>query len=271
MPYPTPPSPGTVVPAGSLVTPSGSMGAQGPTGPTGVSANAGNLAKLGTDNLVLVPQNTVQGLSKYYGLDTGTATALVVSVNSDFQLVPGVVVWVVPANSCGASPTLNVNGTGAVPIVNRASIALGGNEIWQGKAIGVFYDGSSWRVITPVMKYAAFTNPGNVPVECAGYDGVTVQAYFTAAGSCGLNLNHLGYSVPVSVWINNGYSGGGVGWWVNWTNPAGTSGITYWMWSNSLTTAGITTRIDSTNNQVLVASSNMFLTGSVVSGTLIFL
>src|SRR5689334_22298575 len=119
MPYPTPPNPGTVVPSGSLITPSGSMGAQGPVGPTGVSANVGNLAQLGSDNLVLVPQNTVQGLSKYYGLDTGTATALVVSVAADFRLVSGVVVWVVPANNCGASPTLNVNSTGLVPIVNR--------------------------------------------------------------------------------------------------------------------------------------------------------
>ena len=33
----------------------GSTGATGPAGPTSVSANAGNLAKLGTDNLLLVP------------------------------------------------------------------------------------------------------------------------------------------------------------------------------------------------------------------------
>jgi hypothetical protein len=35
----------------------GTVGAQGPAGPTAVSANAGNLAKLGTDNLILVPKN----------------------------------------------------------------------------------------------------------------------------------------------------------------------------------------------------------------------
>src|SRR5215467_4329319 len=60
--------PGTVVPSGSLITPSGDQGptgAQGPTGPAGgtsVSANANNKATLGTDSLVLV-QGTAAGVA----------------------------------------------------------------------------------------------------------------------------------------------------------------------------------------------------------------
>ena len=58
MAYPTPPTPGTVVPTGSLVTPSGTMGAQGPPGPTAVSSDAGNIAILGSDAKIFVPDPT---------------------------------------------------------------------------------------------------------------------------------------------------------------------------------------------------------------------
>jgi hypothetical protein len=44
--------PGSVVNAGDLVTPGG---AQGPLGPTAVSANTGNVATLGSDSLIYVP------------------------------------------------------------------------------------------------------------------------------------------------------------------------------------------------------------------------
>lgn len=56
------PVPGTIVPSNSLVTPGGAQGAGGPLGPNGptvVSADAGNLATLGSDNLILVPQSTL--------------------------------------------------------------------------------------------------------------------------------------------------------------------------------------------------------------------
>lgn len=56
------PVPGTIVPSGSLVSPGGTQGAGGPTGPSGptqVSADAGNLATLGSDNLILVPQSSI--------------------------------------------------------------------------------------------------------------------------------------------------------------------------------------------------------------------
>ena len=265
MPYPTPPNPGTVVPSGSLITPSGTMGAQGPTGPTGVSVNAGNLAQLGTDNLVLVPQNTVQGLSKYYGSDTGTSTALVVSVNSDFQLVRGVVVWVVPANICGASPTLNVNGTGATPIVNRASIAISASEIVQGKMIGVVYDGSSWRTITPVARRYNATNPGSVNLECAGYDSVSTYIIFTVSGGTGLTLLHVGEGVPITVVFANSYSSPNP-FWVKATLPNGAAtSSNLWIGQNALTGAAsvdIGTGASITNGYCFQA------TGVVLAGAL---
>lgn len=40
--------------------PQGNVGVTGPPGPTAVSANAGNLARLGTDSLIFVPQGSAQ-------------------------------------------------------------------------------------------------------------------------------------------------------------------------------------------------------------------
>lgn len=59
------PVPGTIVPTGALVSPGGTQGAGGPMGPNGptvVSADAGNIATLGSDNLILVPRSTITGI-----------------------------------------------------------------------------------------------------------------------------------------------------------------------------------------------------------------
>jgi len=50
---------GSNVGSGSLITPGGAQGVQGIQGPTSVSADAGNIAQLGSDNLILVPQTTL--------------------------------------------------------------------------------------------------------------------------------------------------------------------------------------------------------------------
>jgi hypothetical protein len=54
--------PGTVVPSGSLTGPGGAtglQGLQGNAGPNAVSADAGNLATLGSDNLISVPSSSI--------------------------------------------------------------------------------------------------------------------------------------------------------------------------------------------------------------------
>jgi hypothetical protein len=57
--------PGTVVPSGSLAGPGGASGIQGiqgnigPAGPNAVSADTGNIATLGSDNLISVPASSI--------------------------------------------------------------------------------------------------------------------------------------------------------------------------------------------------------------------
>ena len=57
--------PGTVVPSGSLISPAGDqgpVGAQGPAGPSTVSTDPGNIATLGTDSKILVPQSQITAI-----------------------------------------------------------------------------------------------------------------------------------------------------------------------------------------------------------------
>src|SRR5215469_8731763 len=51
--------PGTSVPSGSAVGPGGAQGVQGLPGPIMVSSDAGNIATIGSDNQILVPQSQI--------------------------------------------------------------------------------------------------------------------------------------------------------------------------------------------------------------------
>jgi hypothetical protein len=51
--------PGTNVPSGAAVSPGGAQGVQGLTGPIVVSTDTGNIATIGTDNQILVPQSAI--------------------------------------------------------------------------------------------------------------------------------------------------------------------------------------------------------------------
>ena len=66
--------PGSIVGVGKLVTPGGAQGPVGGLGPTAVSADAGNIATLGSDSLILVPQQTLwyQRLRSYNAIGNPT-------------------------------------------------------------------------------------------------------------------------------------------------------------------------------------------------------
>jgi hypothetical protein len=186
---------------------------------------------------------TLNGRS-YYGTDVTNSGAYVVTVASDFALVSGEVVWVTPTNAnTAASPTLNVNSTGAKAIVNRANIALSAKEIPANRTFGVVYDGTAWRVITPLQRVYYATSPANPTIECAGYDSVTAWLSYTTNTGAGITLAHLADGVPVWIRVQNA-TAATFNWWIGATDPAGTAVQTYWVFTNALT--GIAaTRIDS--------------------------
>jgi hypothetical protein len=212
----------------------------------------------GTDTCQNLAQ-AVYGLTvgRYYGTDTTDTQNYVISVASDFRLTTGVVVWVLPTNgNSGGPPTLNVNGTGVKPVVNRANVALLANEVGPGKLFGAVYDGTSYRIITPLARVYSGANPGQPVIECAGFDSVNIKVSYSVSTSSLITLAHLGYGIPASIYVYNGYTAAQT-YQIQATNPAGTACNVYWIWAS--TTAGvIPTRIDQTAISLSVNSGILF-------------
>jgi hypothetical protein len=189
---------GTTGPQG----PQGIQGIQGPAGPEGPQGPPGP-----TDWNLLTNKPTSFPGTGYYGADATNTNNYAVTVDSDFSLRQGVVVYVLPTNTNTGPPTLNVNGTGAKNITNRAGLQLSASEIDAAKLFGVVYDGTNWKTITPVTRvYYASTNT-NLSVDCKGYDALNISLTFSAAGSSILSLQRVGKSVRAFIKFYNGSGG----------------------------------------------------------------
>lgn len=261
--------PGTTVPVNSAVGSSGSQGIQGIQGPTGVSLDSGNAAKLGSDSLLYVPQT----FSKYYGTDSTNNQNLIVTVDNSFQLLPGVVVYVTPGVSLIASPTLNVNGSGAMPLVNRAAVTLLATEVAAGRIFGAMYDGANWRIITPLGRVFTGANAagGVFQVECNGFDWVSVYVSNNTS-AMGINLNHIAQGVHVCIDIANTYTAA-QSYWVNFSiGPTGASitNSSYFIWTAA--TGGAALQQIGSSASVGTFNSNMHLlmNGMVIGSASLF-
>jgi len=205
--------------------------------------------------------------SRYYGADTTNNGAYAITVASDFSLTPGVVVWATLSfvNSA-ANPSLNVNGSGAKPFINRANLALNQYEI-RPSTLGAVYDGTSWRVFTPLIRGISLGNAlsGTYSLNCAGFDGINFYGGLTAAGT--LALQNVGYGVPITIRI---YASVAATYMVTVTNPAGIAQAVYWAWSNAVGGAALV-RIDNAS-QSMAAGNQLFMTGCLeFAGTVMLL
>jgi len=276
---------GSNVGSGSLITPGGAQGVQGIQGPTRVSADAANLSQLGSDNLIWTPRPVsanagnmlVPGTdnlaflantsNRYFGQDTTNTGAYVVSVPTDFVLITGVIVWIQVKTNATANPTLNVNNTGVKSLLNRSGMAFLQQEVYGNRFHGVVYDGTSWRIFTPIGRNMTVGNVSAANVECQGFDGVALYYTINNNVTMGINLAHLAPGVPVSIAMYNGYSAG-VSAWVQGSNPDGTAfGATYMITGNSITASNYVANLYSG----FTAPTGMWLhlKGQYMSGVLI--
>jgi hypothetical protein len=212
-----------------------------------ISANAGNLLRKGSDNLIFAPQG-------YQGVDTTNSVNYAITVDSSFKLVAGVSVYAsfYLANT-SISPTLNVNGTGAIQLTNRTSIALSNNEINPG-TFHIVYDGTNWRILNSLTRYYSVTDPGTPTINCLGFDEVIVYAYGQNANNIGITLNNVGLNVTITFGVYNGQSSGQYFYWLN----IGGGGSFYFPITSM---AGIgPVRFDSSTTQSLTAPGYGFFT-----------
>lgn len=93
----------------------------------------------------------INGATKPYGVATGTANALVVTIaDGPAALVAGLGIYVKAASNNSDAATLNLNGTGAKAVIAFGA-ALEGDEIQTGVVHLFVYDGTSWHLSNPVV------------------------------------------------------------------------------------------------------------------------
>jgi hypothetical protein len=188
-----------------------------------------------------------------YGVDTGAANAYVVTLaEPPSAYIAGMMLVMTPANSNTGASNINVNAIGAVPIVNRANIALRGGEIAANKSVLLVFDGTSFRIISWCSgTFTLSASTGNQTFNCAGYDSVSIRQIQTS-GTSAMVLNNLGYGVPVTITILNN-TGVPQLFSINPSDPAGNAGIAL-----AVLPGGVGTQIN-------LSSPNTFTVGNALS------
>jgi hypothetical protein len=140
--------------------PAGAAGVQGPAGPSAVSANAGNIAKLGSDNLILVPDNAPRR-----GVTDGTDAAA------------GMVGEYLLANNTAGSAL-----TTGVPI-NVATLTLSAGD-WDVWGQTIFTEGAN--TIPTVLASATSPNSATLPTPAQLATGLGAMSQIAATMTKGL-------------------------------------------------------------------------------------
>lgn len=84
-------------------------------------------------------------------VSTGTSAAYTLSVPGVFPLTNGIQVTFKAHTTCSASATMNVTGTGALPIRKEGNTSpLTGGDIKAGQIVTLAYDGTNWQMLSPI-------------------------------------------------------------------------------------------------------------------------
>lgn len=115
-------------------------------------------------------------VSLYGGVDTGAANAYVLAnVPNIPALQNGYVLYWVPANANTGGSTLNVNGLGAVAIVNANGSALTAGQIAAGEPVEIIYYNGKWILLFGATSSGFGTFVANI-------GGVNVNVSYSVAG-----------------------------------------------------------------------------------------
>lgn len=94
------------------------------------------------------PVVNAQLLTLYGGVDTGSANAYVLTFTAQFSAyADGIIIYWIPANTNTGPSTINVNGLGAVAIVNQDGSVLRPGQIIANNVIGILYKGTGFILL----------------------------------------------------------------------------------------------------------------------------
>lgn len=119
-----------------------------PAAPTSVSGNAGSATKLATARAIDgVTFNGTAAISHYAECSTAAATAAKTVDLTNFTLATGSRIMVkFTVTNTAASPTLNVNSTGAKAIMYRGA-AISAGYLAAKRVYELVYDGTNWELV----------------------------------------------------------------------------------------------------------------------------
>ena len=127
-----------------------------------------------------------QLLTLYAGVDTGSANAYTLTYTSTFtSYVDGAILYWIPSNTNTGGSTLNVNGLGAVTILDASGFTLGPGDIIQNQITAVLYRGGSFYLLSVSVASGSF------PVALTGYavNPTGTVFYKISGGSCTLSIS----------------------------------------------------------------------------------
>ena len=160
---------------------------------------------------------TIQSGARNYAADTGTVNALAVTLSpAPTALTAGLTVRVKAGNTNTAASTINVNGLGAVAIVNPGGTSLGSGQIPAGGVFEAIYDGAHFELVGGTQAYSAINLTANTTLTSADFGvlietptaGITVTMPL-AANSVGQTIriynNSTGYVTLAAGNFNSAY------------------------------------------------------------------
>lgn len=184
----------------------------------------------------------------YATCSTASATVAKVAVCTGFKLTTGATVLVKFSNTnSAASPTLNVNSTGAKPIVAYGTTAIQAYAWKAGQAVMVVYDGTSWVAL--VQSWATTTYYGITKLSSSTSSTSTTLAATASAVKAAYDRNSWN-SITLTNALGLAYGGTGA------TTAAGARtnlGISATqLYTGTLTTGSMTFNYGSYNFYIIV-------------------
>ncbi len=124
-----------------------------------------------------------QLITLWGGVDTGSVNSYVLDFTANFSsYTTGTIIYWIPANTNTGASTLNVNGLGAVPILDPEGFALPAGYIIANQVTAVLYRNGSFYLLSVSVTSGSFTG------TLVGVSGTVTGTVFyrIAGGSCTL-------------------------------------------------------------------------------------
>ncbi|MDE2098329.1 MAG: hypothetical protein KGL39_13835 [Patescibacteria group bacterium] len=162
-----------------------------------------------------------QLLTLYGGTDTGTANAYIVTFTANFSsLADGIIVYFLPSNTNTGDSTLNVNSTGALPLVNSDGSGLLPGQVVSSHILGAIYRSGSWYLLGPYSAAPVLPRMTVLSSTAVVTDAGGTQQQIGFLGTP-INVQNTNYTLVLAdsgktVYTNNSTT-------VTWTIPANSS------------------------------------------------